>query len=225
MHPLDRPIYNALHSGWADLAQGDERARRIDPLYGPFAGAVDDSIASRAALTALAQDTDEIWLVGADAVTAPPGVAVVRTATLAQMVARSIAPATLPAPSVTVLDESDAQDMRDLALLTSPGPFAPLTHRLGRFIGVREGGNLIAMAGERMRLPGFTEVSGVCTHPDWRGRGLAGALMRIVAQAMIDRGETPFLHAYAAHDRTIALYRSLGFEVRAALPMMVVSRP
>jgi predicted GNAT family acetyltransferase len=74
-----------------------------------------------------------------------------------------------------------------------------------------------------MRLPGFTEVSGVCTHPDWRGRGLAGALMRIVTQAMLDRGETPFLHAYASHDRTIALYRSLGFAVRAVLPMAVLT--
>ncbi|MBU0867546.1 MAG: GNAT family N-acetyltransferase, partial [Alphaproteobacteria bacterium] len=66
------------------------------------------------------------------------------------------------------------------------------------------------------------EVSGVCTHPDFRGRGLAGALMRVVMQAMLDRGETPFLHAYAAHDRTIALYETLGFAVRTQLPMTVL---
>ncbi len=123
-----------------------------------------------------------------------------------------------------MLDEGDAADMRALSLLTRPGPFGPLTHRLGRFVGVRDHGQLVAMAGERMRLPGFTEVSGVCTHPDFRGRGLAGALMRIVMQAMLDRGETPFLHAYAAHDRTIALYETLGFAVRARLPMTVLVR-
>lgn len=169
-------------------------------------------------------DGGELWLIGSDALTPPPGVTVLRTATLAQMVAPSITPTTSASPAWVKLDESDAADMRALALLARPGPFAPRTHRLGRFIGVRENGQLIAMAGERMAMPGFTEVSGVCTHPDWRGRGLAGALMRIVAQAMLDRDEIPFLHAYAAHDRTIALYRTLGFQVRAELPMMVVTR-
>ncbi|CAM8639924.1 MULTISPECIES: GNAT family N-acetyltransferase [Sphingobium] len=223
-HPLDHPVWHSLSTGWSALAQGDARARRIDPLYGPFGAAADDSAASRAALATLAPEGGELWLVGPDAVTPPPGVAVQRTAKLAQMVATSITSSSSAPPAWVTLDESNAADMRALALLTRPGPFAPLTHRLGRFIGVHDKGQLIAMAGERMALPGFTEVSGVCTHPDWRGRGLAGALMRIVAQAMLDRGETPFLHAYAAHDRTIALYRTLGFEVRAELPMMVVTR-
>ena len=121
------------------------------------------------------------------------------------------------------LDEADAPDMLALALLTRPGPFRARTHRLGRFIGVREEGRLIAMAGERMRMPGYAEVSGVCTHPDFRGRGLAGRLMRQVMQTMQARGETPFLHAYASHENTIALYRTLGFEVRAELPMRVLN--
>lgn len=224
MHPLDRPVWNSLSSGWAALAQGDDRARRLDPLHGPFAATTDDDPDSLAALAALVPADGELWMVGPDALTPPPGVTVGRTATLAQMVAPSITPATTPPPAWVPLDERDAAEMLDLALLTKPGPFRSHTHRLGRFIGVRAEGRLVAMAGERMRLPGFTEVSGVCTHPDWRGRGLAGALMRIVAQAMLDRGETPFLHAYAAHDRTIALYRSLGFAVRAKLPMMVVIR-
>ncbi|WP_311270090.1 GNAT family N-acetyltransferase [Sphingobium sp. WCS2017Hpa-17] len=225
MHPLDRPVWNSLSSGWAALAQGDERARRLDPLHGPFGAVADDAPDSLAALATLVPADGELWMIGPDALTPPPGVSVIRTAMLAQMVAPSIIPATMPPSAWVPLDESDAADMLDLALLTKPGPFRSHTHRLGRFIGVREEGRLVAMAGERMRLPGFTEVSGVCTHPDWRGRGLAGALMRVVAQAMLDRGETPFLHAYAAHDKTIALYRSLGFEVRAELPMMVVARP
>ena len=114
--------------------------------------------------------------------------------------------------------------MLALALLTMPGPFRARTHRLGRFIGVREDGRVIAMAGERMRMPGYAEVSGVCTHPDFRGRGLAGRLMCQVMQTMQARGETPFLHAYASHEKTIALYRTLGFEVRAELPMRVLTQ-
>jgi predicted GNAT family acetyltransferase len=224
MHPLDRPTWHTLRSGWAALAQGDGQAMRLDLHYGPFAGTVDDAADSLNALAALAKDEGEIWLVGQDVAVAPIGLRVARTATLAQMIAQAVAPAPAPLLDWIVLDESDATEMRALALLTRPGPFYPLTHRLGRFIGVREAGRLVAMAGERMRLPGFTEVSGVCTHPDFRGRGLAGALMRIVMQAMLDRGETPFLHAYAAHDRTIALYETLGFKVRAQLPMVVLVR-
>ncbi len=197
---------------------------RLDPAYGPFAATGDDGPDSLIALAAMATGDSEMWLVGQDVAVAPPGMTIARTATLAQMVATTVSPAQAPPFEWTVLGEADAEEMRALALLTRPGPFHPLTHRLGRFIGVREQGQLVAMAGERMHLPGFTEVSGVCTHPDFRGRGLAGALMRIVMQAMLDRGETPFLHAYAAHGRTIALYETLGFAVRAKLPMAVLVR-
>ncbi|QGP78754.1 GNAT family N-acetyltransferase [Sphingobium sp. CAP-1] len=224
MHPLDHPVWNALTSGWAALAEGDARARRLDPRYGPFGAAADGRADSLAALAGLTPAADELWLVGQDAATPPPGLTVARTATLAQMVAPTLTPGTIDAPDWVELGEADADEMLELALLTRPGPFRPRTHRLGRFVGVREGGRLVAMAGERMRMPGFAEVSGVCTHPDQRGRGLAGALMRVVMRSMLDRGETPFLHAYAAHDRTIALYRTLGFNIRAELPMMVVTR-
>jgi predicted GNAT family acetyltransferase len=79
------------------------------------------------------------------------------------------------------------------------------------------------MAGERMKPAGFTEISGVCTHPDARGRGYAGALMRIVAARIVARGETPFLHVYASNAGAIALYRTLGFELRQELTMTVLS--
>lgn len=223
MHPLDHPVWNALCSGWSTLAQGDDEAKRIDPQYGPFGAAANGEESARAALAALVPADGELWLVGQDAVTPPPGTGVKRTAMLAQMSAAAISPAPGSEPRWRILGEQDAREMRALALLTKPGPFHPLTHRLGRFIGVHDDdGRLVAMAGERMSMPGFTEVSGVCTHPDARGRGYAGALMRIVMQAMLDRGQTPFLHAYASHDRTIALYETLGFKVRAQLPMAVL---
>jgi hypothetical protein len=80
------------------------------------------------------------------------------------------------------------------------------------------------MAGERMKPDGFTEVSGVCTHPDHRGRGYAGALMRLVARRILDRGETPFLHAYASNTGAIALYETLGFTLRREVLMTRLSR-
>ncbi|MCI4589564.1 GNAT family N-acetyltransferase [Sphingobium sp. BYY-5] len=224
IHPLDHPVWHSLRSGWSALAQGDDHAMRLDPRHGPFAAVADGRRDGLAALQPLIPPDGELWVVGRDATLAPPpAMHVARTALLAQMVAPTVSSAKGAAPDWRVLDEDDAQDMLELALLTKPGPYRFLTHRLGRFIGIYKDNKLVAMAGERMRLPGFTEVSGVCTHPDWRGRGLAGALMRIVMQTMVDRGETPFLHAYAAHEKTIGLYRTLGFEVRAELPMAVIT--
>ncbi|KEQ52502.1 GNAT family N-acetyltransferase [Sphingobium chlorophenolicum] len=221
-HPLHRPVWNALHGGWKPLVQGDGEALRIDPRYGPFAAAADDGPAAQGALAALVPEGGEAWIVEPDAPAPPPGTRLVREAVLAQMVAEEILGESAPVDHI-LLTDADAEEMRALALLTKPGPFLPLTHRLGRFIGIREGGKLIAMAGERMRMPGFAEVSGVCTHPDHRGRGHAKQLMRIVASAMLERGETPFLHAYAAHEATVALYERLGFRVRARMHMMVIA--
>jgi predicted GNAT family acetyltransferase len=122
------------------------------------------------------------------------------------------------------LGEDDAADMLALATLTKPGPFRTRTHTMGRFVGVREGGRLIAMAGERLHAPGYREITAVCTHPDVRGRGLGAALMRVVGQRMIAEGDQPFLHSYASNEPAIALYRRLGFEVRTEVVHAVWKR-
>jgi predicted GNAT family acetyltransferase len=222
-HPLDRPAWSALSTGWASVALGDARARRLDPRYGPFGAAADGSPESLGALAELVPADGELWITEKEAIPAVPGTVVMRAAELHQMVVAEIAPSSQTIDFVP-LKEPDAPEMRALAHLTRPGPFAELTHRLGDFIGVRREGRLIAMAGERMRMEGFTEVSGVCTHPDHRGRGHAGALMRIVATRMLARGETPFLHTYASNATAIALYESLGFRLRAPLNMTVLIR-
>ncbi|MDI1295199.1 MAG: GNAT family N-acetyltransferase [bacterium] len=221
---LDRPVWNSLATGWSALAQGGPLARRIDPRYGPFGAAADASDVAQSALATLVPDDGELWIVEPHPIAPPPGVRLLRKARLAQMIADRLDKAPLPALTPVLLTDDDAADMRALALLTRPGPFLPLTHQLGRFIGIRDQGQLVAMAGERMRMPGVTEVSGVCTHPDHRGRGYAKGLMRLVMRAMEDRGETPFLHAYADHLGTIALYETLGFRIRAAMHMMVLAR-
>ena len=221
-HPLDRPVWNALTSRQAELAQGDARAWRLDAAYGPFAAAADDTPASLAALARLVPPDGELWLVEAEAVP-PPGVTLARTALLNQMVAPAIAPAS-PAFAIEPLSEADAPAMLALATLTEPGPFRSRTHALGDFVGVRIDGRLVAMAGERMKPTGFTEVSGVCTHPDFRGRGYAGGLMRLVAERIIARGETPFLHVYPHNEGAIALYEALGFRLRRAVTMTILTR-
>ncbi len=118
----------------------------------------------------------------------------------------------------------DASDMLALALLTQPGPFEAETWRMGRFFGVRRAGRLAAMAGQRMHPPGFVELSGVCTHPDFRGEGLATRLTNHVTRAILDTGETPFLHAWADNTGAIALYEKLGYRLRCEMNVAVFER-
>lgn len=223
LHALDRPVWGSLTSGWSGIAQGPGAALRLDPDYGPFGAAADMAPGSQSALASLVPVGGELWVVERTPAPPPPGTRIVREATLAQMIAQAV-PATPHDLSIVALGDEDAPEMLDLARRTVPGPFATRTHRLGQFVGIRNGGRLVAMAGERMRLPGFTEVSGVCTDPDHRGRGYAGALMRDVARAMLARGETPCLHAYASHSDTIALYESLGFRLRCTVQLTVLTR-
>lgn len=210
---LDRPVWNALTSHWAPIAEGDARAWRLDRDYGVFGAAADRSDASLAALAALVPGDGALWTVEAEEWPVPPGTRVVKAAACVQMVADAITPGRAADFEIAALTDDDALDMVALATLTEPGPFARHTNRLGAFIGVKRAGQLVAMAGERMRLPGLSEVSGVCTHPEHRGRGYAGVLMRAVAERMLARGERPFLHAYATNAGAIALYESLGFRL------------
>jgi predicted GNAT family acetyltransferase len=223
-HPLDRPIWSALTSRQAGLSQGDARALRFAPDYGVFAAAADRSDASLGALAALVPVEGQVALVEARTPAGVPGAAIASTAVLWQMTAPAITAAPPPAFAIVDLTEADAAQMLALATQTRPGPFFSRTHQLGDFVGVKEGGRLLAMAGERMKLRGFTEVSGVCTDPRYRGRGYAGALMRVVADRILARGETPFLHAYAHNTGAIGLYQALGFALRSEMTMQVLER-
>lgn len=220
-HPLDRPVWSALTGArQAALAQGDPAvALRFDPAYAMFAVARDDASEAVSVLGQMAS-RGPVGLVEAGEASLPAGVAV-RQAACVQMTATAL---TAGGPEIAFepLGDTDAAEMLALAALTEPGPFFEKTHRLGDFIGVKQGGRLVAMAGERMKPDGFTEVSGVCTHPDWRGRGYAAGLMRIVTARILARGETAFLHSYAANAGAIGLYETLGFSVRSSMTFTVL---
>jgi predicted GNAT family acetyltransferase len=120
------------------------------------------------------------------------------------------------------LGPRDAAEMVALAELTRPGPFATSTVELGGYLGVRRGGRLVAMAGRRLQLPGWTEISAVCTHPDHRGQGLARLLIAAVDAAIRQQGHRAFLHAIHQNTTAIELYRRMGFITRAGMTFTVV---
>jgi hypothetical protein len=221
-HPLDRPIWTSLATHQQALGLGDARARRFDPAFGVFAAAADRSDEARAALAGLVRSHGAAALVEAAEPDVPSGLEVASRAILRQMIADD---PRIERPDFDWIDltEADAPQMRALAELTRPGPFSTRTHELGDFVGVKRDGRLIAMAGERMKPLGFTEVSGVCVHPDHRGHGYAAGLMSLVAERVAARGETPFLHVYGHNAPAIAIYERLGYRLRCEMTMLVVT--
>lgn len=221
-HPLDRAVWNALTTRLSGLvtADSDDRAVRLDPEVGIFLAGSDVTPETLSGMAELALRHPGAGMVemagGPMAALYLPGVEVVSRIPLVQMVAAALTPGG-PDLAFETLTEADAPDMLALATLTRPGPFRSATRRLGPFIGMKQDGQLVAMAGRRLRVDGFTELSGVCTHPDWRGQGYAAGLSRAVAGEILASGEGVFLHAFAEHAAAIAFYRSLGFEVRAEM--------
>ncbi|MCA1219515.1 GNAT family N-acetyltransferase [Streptomyces sp. 8L] len=123
------------------------------------------------------------------------------------------------------LGSDDVPEMLDLVERTRPGPFLPRTGEMGTYLGIRRDGRLVCMAGERMRPPGWTEISAVCTDSGHRGQGLAGRLIRALAAEIQARGERPFLHAAASNTGAVRLYESLGFELRRKINFTGVRVP
>lgn len=221
---LDRPVWAALNSRHLGLSLGSTLARRYVHEINVFASACDDSPAALRALGDLVRSGERVYILQVPDVAVPEGLAPVKTAKGVQMVATRAFGA-VPDDDIAELTDSDAPDMLALAKLTEPGPFLSRTHQMGAFLGIRIAGRLAAMAGERLRFPGHTEVSAVCTHPDFRGRGLARRLSAAVAARIQSRGERPFLHAWKSNLPAISLYETLGFEIRCEVNVEVLERP
>lgn len=220
--PLDHPVWHSLSGRHAALALGDARAWRFRPEVNMFAAAADASPGALAALAALVPAQGALATVENAPARPLPGAVIEGERRLDQMVATRLNRGGRAVESVA-LGADDAAEMFELATLTAPGPFFPSTYLQGGYVGVRRGGRLVAMAGERMKVPGFTEVSAVCTHPDHRGQGYARALMEAVIAPLLEHGEGVFLHHYPDNP-AVALYRSMGFVPRAAMTLTLYAR-
>ena len=221
-HILDNAAWAALTGPHAHLAERVGRAARYPADVSPFT-ALEDSADPRAwnDLAALAGPGTAVAVTAVR--TVPRGWQIEQSGEGVQMVATALYAE--PAPEAVRLGPADVSEILGLIALTRPGPFLPRTVELGTYLGIREHGRLIALAGERLRPPGWTEISAVCTHPDHRGRGLATRLVRAVAAGIRQRGDTPFLHAAADNTPAIRLYESIGFTLRRRTRFALVRTP
>ncbi|HWB31932.1 MAG TPA: GNAT family N-acetyltransferase [Acidobacteriaceae bacterium] len=224
---LDNSIWSALTTRQAGFALGVGSARRFPAEIGPLSGVESVTPKAYAALRE-ATATDGVVVVFLEQEPEPrEGWKTVRTGQLDQMVWSG---EELPRidevreGELRRLGANDAAAMVDLARMTEPGPFELRTHELGSYFGIVDGERLLAMAGERMRIPGMVEVSAVCTHPEARGRGYARRLMLEVMHRIVAGGERPFLHVLSANEGAIRVYEALGYRRRRSMHFEVLQR-
>lgn len=223
-HVLDDVAHHALSGPQAHLAEvsADGLARRYRPGVGPFCGVehLDDD--GWRALGDLVGPGGVAVFLRADVEPTPPGWTELVREPATQYVGTDLAEPPTTADVVLELGAADSPDMVRLTAETEPGPFGPESHLTGRWFGVRREGRLVAMAGERMRVSGYGEVSGVCVDPSARGSGLGAVVTLAAAAAIADRGDTPVLHVREGNDGAHRLYHRLGFTVRRHLVVAVL---
>ena len=221
-HPLDDPLRGSLLGTHAHLAQRHGEAMRYLSDVAPFLSLPPDGGAWADAAVLLGPG-------GAGTTTGrrspppPEGWDVLGDLPGVQLVGEDVDGR--PDPEAVILGPGDVPEMTDLVARTRPGPWRNRTIELGIYLGIRHHGALIAMAGERMHPPGWTEISAVCTDPEHRGRGLATRLILDLVARIRDRGEAPLLHAAASNVGAIALYERLGFRLRARPSFMTFRAP
>jgi ribosomal protein S18 acetylase RimI-like enzyme len=217
-HPLDNPVWWSLAGAHVDLAERRGKTLRYRADVSPFAAVPDAPDATDWTDLAALVGPDTVPLTTGEVAVPPPDWETVYSIDGVQMVGVKVVG--VPAEEAVRLGAADVPEMLDLVARTKPGPFLPRTVEMGTYLGIRRDGELVAMAGERLRPAGWTEISAVCTDPAYRGQGLGTRLILAVAAGVRARGETPFLHVAADNTAAIRLYTSLGFRVRRTTPFI-----
>jgi predicted GNAT family acetyltransferase len=227
MHALDNVIWQALTTRQAQFAECSEQARRFVREVTSLTAFEEASPQGYAALAGLVGVGGTAALFLESEYEPRPGWELVATAPLLEMVCENWSGRPVRSDSAAEIIRLGAQDspeMVELASLTKPGPFGTRTHELGTYVGIRRDGKLVAMAGERLKVPGYTEVSAVCTHPEHTGNGYARVLMEEIMRGIGDRREIPLLHVRRDNTRAVKLYERLGFRTRTALHYAVLRK-
>jgi GNAT superfamily N-acetyltransferase len=222
-HLLDNIVWQALSGPQAKFSAGGDDARRYAQGFSPILGFADQKRPNFAALADICELGEHFYTDGWSGA-APDGWQIDVETTMSKMIWKGTTPEADEAPDVTALGAGHAAQALELAELTRPGPFGPRTVELGDYFGIFKDGRLIAMAGERMQAGTLREISGVATHPDHQGRGLARRLMLLLIRRQLIRNETPFLHVMSANTGARALYERMGFRPYRESVVRVISR-
>ena len=227
-HPLLANVsWHSLFGAHAHVAVGGKRALRYAPGYSAIMGFADPLQADFSALESHCAVGERVYCAGITG-PVPAGWTLLAEGLLRKMVWQAPLPQEEPVAHGSLplqrLGAEHLPQILALVELTEPGPFGPRTIELGDYFGCFNGTRLVAMAGERMHAPPLREISGVCTHPDARGRGLARRLMLHLVRREMQRGETPFLHVMSSNVGAHALYLRMGFVDHLEVPIRVVSR-
>ena len=224
VHILDNPVWHALNTHHAQFALGAGLARRYSADIAPFIALADATPAAFDDLAQIMSADEKLVLRGFELPPDLPGWGIHDQKMIVQMICdEPMAEITSAEPIITLTD-ADVPDMLRLVGLAKPGPFLPRTIRLGQYVGIRQAGQLVAMAGERMYPPGYREISAVCTHPDHRGKGYARLLMSRLMAENWARGDVPILHVMPENVVAQRVYLSLGFRKRRDLAYVLLSR-
>jgi GNAT superfamily N-acetyltransferase len=220
---LDNIMWNCLSGPHAKFATGEGSVRRYAPGFSPIAGFEDPHRPDLATLAKYCEPGDSFYTDIWDG-PAPDGWRIDRTARMWKMVWDSPMPAEDAAPDAIPLRSEHASQAVELAQLTNPGPFGIRTPELGDYFGYFDGGRLVAMAGERMCAGRLREVSGICTHPDFQGRGLAKKLTLKLVRLQMERGLTSYLHVMSHNANARALYEKMGYRNYLETTVRVITR-
>jgi ribosomal protein S18 acetylase RimI-like enzyme len=221
---LENPIWHALSTAHAHFADCDGLAKRYQTDISPLAGMKDQSTEAYQSLAKLLGTDDIAVLFLTEQPNPPDSLRLIRCFPMYQMVC--LAPPATPQTDFAIdkLTTSDVSEMRSLAEATEPGPFRQRTIELGGYKGIRVDGRLASMTGQRCGLNDFTEVSAVCTWPEFRGRGYANALVAAVTNGVFEQNKTPFLGVREDNESAIRVYEKVGFKIRRSLHVTVLKR-
>jgi len=226
---LDNPIWNSLATGHAHLAIGGHighgLARRYPGDIGPLSAVQEPTSEAYADLAAIIPEGDVAVLFLEHSLEIPADWQLLRGGTLVQMVCPTVPDQPALGEAILPIRPTDFPEMVALASLTEPGPFREHTAKLGGFVGIRVDGRLAAMAGQRLAPTGFAEVSAVCTHPDFRGRGYAQVLVAAVTRNIQSEGRIPFLTSFEANTGAVRIYQQVGFVQRRTFQLAVLRPP
>ncbi len=212
-HILDNPIWNALNTGNKQFAYGNDQAKYIKRDVGLFAGLKTNSEEELKVLYHLLPMESRVILFTPNEIIISPGWKIKLQKDILQMVYEH-EPIPADHTDLIPLKDKDIPAMKNLAVLTNPGPFLIRTIDYGNYEGIFDGDNLVAMTGQRLQPDPYTEVSAVCTHPDYTGRGYAAKLVRSQISKITTGRRIPFLHVYADNTAACKLYEKLGFQTR-----------